>query len=103
MSCHFTHVTFANHGHSRKARILNTCKHIWIYSTVNLAWLKSSTTEPHQHEYFKSVFLIILNVPIRTVFAKTVTYVSYMHTICKLSLFDISMINIRSVISISRF
>ena len=45
--------------------------------TVNLAWLKSSTTEPQQLEYFKSVFLIILNVPLRTVFAETVTYVNY--------------------------
>ena len=42
--------------------------------TVNLAWLKSSTTEPQQLEYFKSVFLVIINVPLRTVFAETVTY-----------------------------
>ena len=38
-------------------------------------WLKSSTTEPQQLKYFKLVFLILLNVPIRTVFAETVTYV----------------------------
>ena len=44
--------------------------------TVNLAWLKSSTTEPQQLQYFKLVFLILLNVPIRTVFAETVTYAS---------------------------
>ena len=38
-----------------------------------MAWLKSSTIEPQQLEYFKSVFLVIPNVPIRTVFADTVT------------------------------
>ena len=44
--------------------------------TVNLAWLKFSTTELQQLEYFKSVFLVILNMPLRTVFAETVTYVA---------------------------
>ena len=40
-------------------------------------WLKSSTTEPQQLKYFKSGFLIlpVLNVPIKTVFTETVTYV----------------------------
>ena len=47
---------------------------IVLNHTVNLAWLKSSTTELQQLEYFKSVFLVILNVPLRTVFAETVTY-----------------------------
>ena len=42
--------------------------------TVNLACLKSSTTESQQLQYFKLVFLVILNVPIRMVFAETVTY-----------------------------
>ena len=42
--------------------------------TVNLAWLKSSTTEPQQIQYFKLVFLVLLNVPIRMAFAETVTY-----------------------------
>ena len=30
--------------------------------TVNLVWLKSSTTESQQLQYFQSVFLIILNM-----------------------------------------
>ena len=34
---------------------------------------KVHTTEPQQLEYFKSVFIVILNVPIRTVFTETVT------------------------------
>ena len=42
--------------------------------TVNLTWLQSSTTEPQQFQYFKLVFLIILNVPIRMVFTETVTH-----------------------------
>ena len=42
-----------------------------------MAWLQSSTTEPQQLEYFKSVFPLILNVPIRTVFAETVTIAIY--------------------------
>ena len=52
--------------------------------TVNMAWLKSSITEPQQLEYFKLVFLVILNVPIRMVFAETVTYISNAYTNHKL-------------------
>ena len=44
--------------------------------TVNMAWLQSSTTEPQQFKYFKSVFLKIPNVPLRMVFAETVTYIT---------------------------
>ena len=40
--------------------------------------LKSSTTEPQQLKHFKSVFLIIINVPIRMVFIETVTNVDKM-------------------------
>ena len=37
---------------------------------VNLAWLQASKTEPQQFQYSKVVFLIILNVPLRTVFQR---------------------------------
>ena len=30
----FTHVTLANHGHSRKMRRLNACEHFWIYGDM---------------------------------------------------------------------
>ena len=49
--------------------------------TVNLAWLKSCSTEPQQLESFKSAFLVLLNVPIRMVVAETVTITCHLQLI----------------------
>ena len=59
--------------------------------TVNLAWLKSSTTELQHLEYFKSVFLVIIHVPLRTVFAETVTYNDILPNIIQLVMTNLSM------------
>ena len=42
-------------------------------------WLNSSTTEPKQLKYFQLFFLVILNVPIRMVFAERVTIINILY------------------------
>ena len=42
--------------------------------TASLAWLQCSTGETQLFQYFNTVFLEILNAPLRTVFANPVTY-----------------------------
>ena len=49
--------------------------------TVNLAWLKLCSTEPQQLESFKLAFLVLLNVPIRTVVTETVTITGHLQLI----------------------
>ena len=45
--------------------------------TVSLAGLYCTIKEPQPIQYFKSVFLEILNVTIRSVFTNPVTFVDY--------------------------
>ena len=42
--------------------------------TASLAWLQCSTGETQLFQYFNTVFLEILNAPLRTVFADAVTF-----------------------------
>ena len=43
---------------------------------ASLAWLQYSTGETQLSKYFNTVFLEILNVPLRTIFADPVAYVA---------------------------
>ena len=43
--------------------------------TASLVWLQCSTGETQLFQYFNTVFLEILNAPLRTVFANPVTFV----------------------------
>ena len=45
--------------------------------TASLVWLQCSTGETQLFQYFNTVFLEILNVPLRMVFAGPVTYISH--------------------------
>ena len=52
----------------------NTSYVIRISILLSLAWLCCTITEPQLIQFFKSVFLKILNVPIRSFFQNQVTY-----------------------------
>ena len=56
---------------------------------ASLAWLQCSTWETQLLQYFDTVFLEILNVPLSTVFTNPVTYNSNaydMHTFKELTI-----------------